>query len=497
MTILMLAARTAEPEIIKQLLDRKVQLHTQDNSGATALSHAAREGRLDVVQLLLAAGARPQVADAAGWTSLMHAAVNGRTAVVSALLRAGAAVDTRDKAGRTALLLTAGLGDHPDVVRTLVEGGASLKLKDAQGRTPLALAQLRGFNRTAMALQEKGAAREAATSRPRTPQQAVLASLPKLEHSMDVFTKRTGCVSCHHEGLGRWATGVARSRGYQTSAMVNQGQLRKTLGMMKGLQPLHQAALGDPKTMLKIPVMDIGDIPPTYGEALAAQAAHGIAPAAPLRAAAEVLARTQHPDGAWRFGLPRVPLQSSHFTMTAMAIRALKTYGVRGEVTTAQIEKARGWLASAPVVTTEDRAMRLLGLKWAGASAEQRQQPLLDLIATQRPDGGWSQEGEMASDAYATGSALYALAQGGDLPVSDAVYRKGVAYLLRTQQHDGTWFVFKRAVPANDYFDAEFPYGQSQYASFAGTAWATMALSLADKAPTVPRLRTTRRTAAR
>ena len=59
---------------------------------------------------------------------------------------------------------------------------------------------------------------------------------------------------------------------------------------------------------------------------------------------------------------------------------------------------------------------------------------------------------------------------------SDPAFAKGIQYLLRTQQDDGSWFVGKRAIPANNYFDASFPYGESQYASFNGTCWATMAL---------------------
>jgi hypothetical protein len=36
--------------------------------------------------------------------------------------------------------------------------------------------------------------------------------------------------------------------------------------------------------------------------------------------------------------------------------------------------------------------------------------------------------------------------------------------------------VNRRAIPANNYFDAAFPHGQSQYASFNATCWAMMAL---------------------
>ena len=54
--------------------------------------------------------------------------------------------------------------------------------------------------------------------------------------------------------------------------------------------------------------------------------------------------------------------------------------------------------------------------------------------------------------------------------------------MLRTQDEDGSWFVNKRAIPANNYFNAGFPHGESQYASFNGTCWATMALLQATEA---------------
>ena len=50
----------------------------------------------------------------------------------------------------------------------------------------------------------------------------------------------------------------------------------------------------------------------------------------------------------------------------------------------------------------------------------------------QRSDGGWAQLDQLAPDAYATGIAMYALAQYGMSP-QDAIYRRGVDYLLSTQ----------------------------------------------------------------
>jgi hypothetical protein len=122
-------------------------------------------------------------------------------------------------------------------------------------------------------------------------------------------------------------------------------------------------------------------------------------------------------------------------------------------------------------------------LKLAGATPEERAKALDELRATQRKDGGWAQLEGMHSDAYATGTALFALNQGGDIPVTDPVYQRGVKFLLRTQEDDGTWYVSKRAMPANNYFDTGFPYGQSQYISHQAASWATMALILAADAP--------------
>jgi hypothetical protein len=101
-----------------------------------------------------------------------------------------------------------------------------------------------------------------------------------------------------------------------------------------------------------------------------------------------------------------------------------------------------------------------------------------ELLAKQRPDGGWSDLESMQSSAYATGRSLYALQTAG-LPASDAAYRRAVKYLVTTQQEDGSWYVRSRAMALQPYFDAGFPGGFDQWISAAGTNWATIALSQA------------------
>jgi hypothetical protein len=99
------------------------------------------------------------------------------------------------------------------------------------------------------------------------------------------------------------------------------------------------------------------------------------------------------------------------------------------------------------------------------------------LLAEQRPDGGWAQLATLETDAYATGQALVALQAAGHA-VSSAEYRRGAAYLLRTQFADGSWLVRSRTFPVQPPRDTGFPHGKHQWISAAGTSWAAMALAL-------------------
>ena len=129
------------------------------------------------------------------------------------------------------------------------------------------------------------------------------------------------------------------------------------------------------------------------------------------------------------------------------------------------------------------RSARLLGLAWAGKDRDATQKAMRELLAKQRPDGGWSDLDSMESSAYATGRSLFAL-QTADLPVSDTAYQRAVKFLLSTQQEDGSWYVKTRAMAFQPYFDAGFPHGFDQWISAAGTSWATVALSQASPART-------------
>jgi hypothetical protein len=55
--------------------------------------------------------------------------------------------------------------------------------------------------------------------------------------------------------------------------------------------------------------------------------------------------------------------------------------------------------------------------------------------------------------------------------------QRGIEYMLKHQEPDGSWLVHTRAAPRNPYFESGSPHGEFQEIPYAGTCWATMALA--------------------
>src|SRR5581483_4883186 len=191
----------------------------------------------------------------------------------------------------------------------------------------------------------------------------------------------------------------------------------------------------------------------------------------------------QREDGHWMTSDFRPPHSSSLFTATATALRAVRLYAPADTAALAAerdaaTRRAREWLLRSRPVSTEDAAFRVMGLVWAGAARGEIALASRDLLALARPGGGWGQFPGERADAYSTGEALFALHEAGR--DHEAAWRKGVRYLLAAQAADGTWRVPTRMLsPAQvspPYFTTGFPYGKSEYLSYAGSCWAVMAL---------------------
>lgn len=299
---------------------------------------------------------------------------------------------------------------------------------------------------------------------------AVSKSVALLQTAGKTWFAKQSCVSCHQQSLPMMLLDTARRR----NVAVDQPGLEELVTRSFGyLTDLDQAVQG---SYVIDPVM--GD-----GYTLAAAAPLGLPRSAATGAYARLIARRQLADGHWVTFDVRPPQSCSVFTATATGIRALQLYLPEQMESERRdrVKRAALWLSQAVPRDTEDRVYQLFGLGWAdtGPVAKYGGQ----LLAEQREDGGWSQLPDRASDAYATGEALAALHQAAGIPASHPAYQKGLAYLLRTQKPDGTWFVSSRVHPpaplSPPYFESGLPYGHDQFISAMGTAWAGIALLLA------------------
>jgi hypothetical protein len=209
--------------------------------------------------------------------------------------------------------------------------------------------------------------------------------------------------------------------------------------------------------------------------------AEGVPPSPKTDAIVHHLVTIQAPDGRWINNIPRPPMQSADISATALAIHAIKSYGWPGrkDEFASSIERARRWLWMVQADTNEETIFQLLGLYWAGESAEKLPCLAESLRRQQRKDGGWAQLPTLQSDAYATGQALYTLAQFTKYPVADPAWRRGLRFLLERQEDDGTWHVARRAFPFQPTMNSGFPHHRDSWISAAATSWAVLALTQA------------------
>jgi ankyrin repeat protein len=311
---------------------------------------------------------------------------------------------------------------------------------------------------------------------------AAVKALPVLERSAAVFVEQRACVSCHHNILPIMMLHMAEGRGLAVDSAVLHAVEEKTFGSVSG-----PAALDD-----AVQAVTVND--PTPDDSFLLMAAHAAGRPADLTMAviARRLTKWQR-EGHWVTSDFRPPHSSSLFTATATAVRAIRLYmpDELREKRDASVQEARRWLLATRPASTEDAAFRLMGLGWAGANAGEVGAARADLIAMQKPDGGWPQTPAYPSDAYSTGEALYALHETSE-STGEAASRKALKFLLSTQAADGTWHVRTRMLsPASvspKYFTTGFPYQKDEYLSYAGSCWALVALltAMQPRAPEAP-----------
>ena len=195
----------------------------------------------------------------------------------------------------------------------------------------------------------------------------------------------------------------------------------------------------------------------------------------------------QKPDGGWNWLKCNWPPMENddHYgaTLAAVAVGVAPGGYARTEAAKQGMARLRKYLAANPPENAHHKAMLL----WAASytddllPAADRAAYVKELLALQRPDGGWASAGMGAwkrgdgtaqeptvSDGYGTGFLVFVLRRAG-VRADDSAVQKGVAWLKTNQRESGRWFT--RSL---------FRDGR-HYLTHAGTAFAIMALAACDE----------------
>ena len=504
---LMVAASSSNTKTVRILLKHGADAKASPSpnallsGGQTALTWSARMGDVESAKLLLEHGAEVNSFTSMG-PPLIAATQAGHRDIVRLLLSRGADVDGTSEKDEWTALMWAAADEYADpaLASLLLEHGASPNVKRGRSwgpfmsvaQSPLMIAKRRGETALVEVLRKAGARSGvdprdakipnskrvpgiAPDARLDTPAliETVSAALPLLEHTATASQKEFvaqgfKCISCHNQLIPSVALSLAKSKGFPR----DEESSRALLDLLKGAVSRAQHA-SEPTMTLSAGVFS--------GYLLWGLGLENTKPSFGVDANVHALASFQEPGGNWSNIGPRVPIQGSRISSTALALKGLDAYPLPGR--RSEFEKrtalSREWLRKVEVRITEDHAFRLLGLHWADVSPKELESSTRELLSLQRPNGGWAQLPKLESDAYATGLALYALREAGRIDVEDTAFRKGLRFLVTTQLEDGSWFVRRRAYPFQPTMDPVFPHGRDGWISVAATSWAVMALSAA------------------
>ena len=70
--------------------------------------------------------------------------------------------------------------------------------------------------------------------------------------------------------------------------------------------------------------------------------------------------------------------------------------------------------------------------------------------------------------------------------MGDPAWRRGLRFLLESQEDDGTWHVARRAFPFQPTMNSGFPHHRDSWISAAATSWAVLALTRATPVGSTP-----------
>jgi hypothetical protein len=293
---------------------------------------------------------------------------------------------------------------------------------------------------------------------------AIERGLTFLQTDATDWRKEHKCASCHHGTMTVWAFSEARSRGYAIDDETYRDVVNWTKERLANIDQPRDTRPG--YSMVNTPALYLSAM------ALALPAQNALTPDEVGRIAAHLL-RHQEADGSWAWS--SAPLKNRPPPVfESDEVATLLAYIDLGPHVSAETRDARGrgaaWLErQKPGESTQARALQLFRDVRAGKPPAEIEASIARLLALQHDDGGWGQEKTLASDAYATGQALYFLSIAG-VSTDRPEIERGAAFLVASQEEDGSWPMTPRAHPGTTPMTSPVPI------TYFGSAWATMGL---------------------
>jgi len=302
-------------------------------------------------------------------------------------------------------------------------------------------------------------------SKPPEVDAAIDRGLAFLARDAIAWKEEHNCVSCHHAALVVWSMREARLRGRAVDEPVLADLTKWIAESGDGKFAMERPAAA-PKAFSAKAVW--------FALALGADPEPDAASKEGMKLLLKTVKSEQTENGSWSpWPETRPPIfGSSDESMTALAALALQPSAAAGDDSARAVrDKAVRWLDETKSDDDpQSVAMRLVLWRRLGRPAEEREPLVRRIKERQNPDGGWSQARDMASDAWATGQALYALAHAGVSP-DDPMVTRAQAFLVAAQRKDGSWPMSSRPVK---------PGGQGAKSLIpitgAGSAWAVLGL---------------------
>jgi squalene-hopene/tetraprenyl-beta-curcumene cyclase len=291
-----------------------------------------------------------------------------------------------------------------------------------------------------------------------------------LKADAEKWRKERKCASCHHGTMTVWAFAEAQGQGYPVDGEYLEDVAAWTEERLANIDKPRDTRPG--WSMVNTPAVLLALM------SLALPKQEAISPDQ-IEQIADHLVRHQEKDGSWAWSSAPAqnrppPVFESDEVVTLMAYVALGPHAPSGSAEKspgrASRERADLWLRkNQSSRTTQATALELFRRVQAGQSRKEIDAAIDQLLRRQNHDGGWGQNKDLRSDAYATGQALYFLKLAGASSERQEIQR-ALSFLVATQRSDGSWPMTSRAHPGAKPMTNPVPI------TYFGSAWGTMGL---------------------